>query len=360
MAAFDAGAVARPAPAPSRWRLLRQISLRTCLILLTLGCIGLAVVSQRAREQRLAVERVLALGGSVAYDEGYDAKGHFRQSPHPPPRQWLRDMIGQGYLEQVRTVDLDKSGVSDADMQVIGKLRGVRTLNLNDTSVSDDGLEAIRSWRKLTYLGLMKSQVTSRGLRHLEELQSLDSLILENTSVNDDGAASIAKLRSLKTLSLGGTKITSASIPPLSSLLLDILALSQTQVDDAAISHLCQMKTLNWLMLDGSRVSGEGLLQLRDALPACQLDGELVDLTSWPPGDVPDGAWSGILLRLRPLHDEGRLKLIDASGIGIADRHLQQLDGFTKLQMLDLRETRVTDAGVESLRQSLPGCKIAR
>jgi hypothetical protein len=86
-----------------------------------------------------------------------------------------------------------------------------------------------------------------------------------------------------------------------------------------------------------------------------------VDLSTWPRGkDVPDGAWLAILKRLESLHDEDRLKLLDVSGVGIADRHLDQLTGFRNLQMLDLRETRVTDAGVESLRKSLPSCKIAR
>lgn len=335
--ASNAGAVSRPAPVPSRWRSLRQVSLRTCLGLLTLGCIWLAVVSQRAREQRLAVERIVALGGSVRYDYECDAQGGTLQNSQPPRWEWLRRVVGQGYFERVLRISLDESAVGDADMQVIGKLRGVKHLGLNETSVSDESLKQIRSWRQLNYLGLMRTRVTSAGLQHVEGLQSLDTLILERTNVDDDGMASIAKLRRLETLNLGGTQITSA-----------------------AINYLCEMKKLGWLMLNGTRVSGEGLLQFRNALPDCQLDGDLVDLTDWPPDDVPDGIWLGMLKRLEALHSEDRLKLLDVSGVGIADRHLLHLAGFTNLQMLDLRETHVTDAGVESLRKSLPGCKIAR
>ena len=61
---------------------------------------------------------------------------------------------------------------------------------------------------------------------------------------------------------------------------LGVLALSQTAVDDAAISPLCKMQTLNWLLLNDTLVSGQGLLQFRDALADCQLDGDLVDLTT--------------------------------------------------------------------------------
>jgi hypothetical protein len=197
-------------------------------------------------------------------------------------------------------------------------------------------------------------------MHYLEGMQSLDTLVLENTNVDDDGMASLGKLHRLGMLNLGGTQVTSAAIPRLSTLSLSMLGLSQTAVDDAAISHLCEMKSFNWLLLNGTQVSGEGLWRFRQALPECDLDGEYVDLTSWPPGDVPDGAWVATLKRLEPLHQEGRLKLIDVSGVEVADRHLQHLAGFNKLQMLDLRETRVTEAGVESLRQSLPGCKIAR
>ena len=305
------------------------------------------------------MERILALGGSVRYDYECDDRGLVLQ-PQQPRWEALRSWIGHGYFEHVVRISLDDSAVTDADMEVIGKLRGVRTLSLNDTAVSDMSLEQIQSWRQLNYLGLMRTNVTSEGMRYLEEMQSLDTLILESTNVGDEGAASIAKLRRLGMLNMGGTQVTSAAIPRLSNLSLGMLGLSQTVVDDAAISDLCEMKYLNWLLLNGSQVSGEGLWRFRQALPECDLDADFVDLTGWPPGDVPDGAWTAILKRLEPLDQEGRLKLIDVSGVDIADRHLDQLKGFTNLQMLDLRETRVTDAGVESLRQSLPGCKIAR
>jgi hypothetical protein len=329
--------------------------------LLTLGCLWLGLVSKRAREQRLAVDRIVARGGHVRYDYECNAQGLVLKVSKPR-WVWLRSLVGHGYLDHVVRVSLDKTAVTDADMQVIGKLRGVRTLSLNDTQVSDETLKHISAWRELNYLGLIDTRVTGDGLRNIEGMRSLDTLVLERSNVDDRGMKSLAKLHRLETLSLGGTKVTSATIAPLSALPLVMLGLQQTAVDDAAIRHLCEMKKLDWLMLNDSRISGEGLLQLREGLPNCEVDGDLVDLSSRGPAlEPPEGYWAGLMTsRLNPLHDEGRLKLLDLSSTTFADRDLGQLEGLTKLEMLDLRETRVTEAGVKSLRQSLPGCKIAR
>ena len=357
---ISAGTASRPVP-PFRWRLLRQVSLRTCLILLTLGCLWLGLVSQRAREQRLAVDRIVARGGHVRYDYECNAQGLVLKVSKPR-WIWLRSLVGHGYLDHVVRVSLDKTAVSDADMQVIGKLRGVRTLSLNDTSVSDETLKHVSAWHELNYLGLSGTRVTGEGLRHIERMQSLDTLVLEKSNVDDRGIKSLAKLRRLESLSLDGTTVTSATIAPLSTLPLVTLGLQQTAVDDAAIGHLCRMKKLDWLMLNSSRISGEGLLKVQDALPDCQVDGDLVDLSSLGgTTEPPEGYWGRLVTgRLIPLHDEGRLKLIDLSTTTFADRDLRHLEGLTRLEMIDLRETKVTEAGVESLRQSLPGCKIAR
>jgi hypothetical protein len=44
----------------------------------------------------------------------------------------------------------------------------------------------------------------------------------------------------------------------------------------------------------------------------------------------------------------------------MTDKGLEHLKGLTQLQMLFLRETKVTDQGVKKLQQALPKCNIQR
>ena len=44
----------------------------------------------------------------------------------------------------------------------------------------------------------------------------------------------------------------------------------------------------------------------------------------------------------------------------VTDAGLEHIKGLTKLEMLDLRKTRVTDEGVKRLEEGLPDCLILR
>jgi hypothetical protein len=47
-------------------------------------------------------------------------------------------------------------------------------------------------------------------------------------------------------------------------------------------------------------------------------------------------------------------------GCSIGDTGLAELQGLTSLQVLDIRGTKVTGAGVKELRKGLPKLKIVR
>jgi hypothetical protein len=51
---------------------------------------------------------------------------------------------------------------------------------------------------------------------------------------------------------------------------------------------------------------------------------------------------------------------LNLQGTGVMDAGLKELAGLKNLQELDLRDTKVTEAGVAELIKALPGCKIYR
>ncbi len=55
-----------------------------------------------------------------------------------------------------------------------------------------------------------------------------------------------------------------------------------------------------------------------------------------------------------------RLQTLDLSNTRITNRGLVHLQGLTSLQKLYLFGTQITDAGVAKLKEALPDCSISR
>lgn len=141
-------------------------SLRTLFVLLTIGCIWLGILAERAREQREAVEAIEALGGYVIYDwEPELEKVEQLSVPHivflrdrcPPGRPegwpWLRKLIGDDYFQHVVTVispqySIYNYSVSQSDVRrwipVFQSLKGLKVLIVQG-SLPDDLMDMLRN-----------------------------------------------------------------------------------------------------------------------------------------------------------------------------------------------------------------------
>jgi hypothetical protein len=347
----------------SRMRGLLRFSLRTLFIVFTVGCIWLGIVTKGARDQRAAVGRVLQLGGSVVFDYEIDDSGRRVKDAQSPGWLWLRQQIGDEYFRRVVQVRLDRTSVSDDDLRKIGKLSDTKLLSLNWTPIGDSGMSHLRSLQQLEYLGLAETRITDEGLRYIERADRMESLILDCTSVSDEGLNSITKLKGLETVNLQSTRVTSQGVKKLSQLpQLKSLYASNTDVDDSVVESISSQKALGHLILTGTKVSGRGLLRLLDDLPSCRIDGEFADLSAVRFDKDPQIAtlWAKTVQRLADLNKERRLKLIDLSGSQITERFLSDLYDLDRVEVIDLRDTKVSDSGVEALRQALPKCQVVR
>ena len=246
MTTHDKLAEALQAPkSTGRSRRWFQLSLRMALVVLTLGCVWLGVLTKRARDQRAAVARIEQLGGRIDYGWEYEwaDRGQARPNAVRPGWPWLHRAVGPELFQEVFFVRLYKSRATDADLRLIGKLRGVRMLSLSSPSVSDVGLHELRSWR-LIHLDLDRCQITDEGFRHLREsaeLKQLESLDLSGTAVGDKTAQLVSEFPQLQHLDLSATRVTSQGVIHLAKLRnLRDLSFSNTAVDDAAVEALKQ------------------------------------------------------------------------------------------------------------------------
>jgi hypothetical protein len=105
--------------------------------------------------------------------------------------------------EQVISLNLAETQVTDSGLAQISSLSNLRTLHLEKTKIGDAGLIHLASLENLEYLNLYESQVGDAGLAHLEGLENLKKIYLWKSNVTDAGAAKLqASLPSL-TVNIG-------------------------------------------------------------------------------------------------------------------------------------------------------------
>ena len=228
-----------------QWLPKFRFSMRTLFILVTLLCVLLVPLSVKlyqARQQRLAVEWVLANGGKVSLNES-------------------------GEVVKVFFSDYNTQ-ITDAGLVHLKGLTSLKSLSLDHTQISDTGLEHLKSLTSLRALILTGTQITDAGLKHLKGLTRLDQLYLGGTQITDAGLKHLKGLTSLRALHLTGTQVTGTGLVHLKDMTrLRHLNLNNTQITDAGVEHLKGLTSLTHLGLERTQVTNAGLSELKAALP---------------------------------------------------------------------------------------------
>jgi hypothetical protein len=224
-----------------RWA---QFSLASMFVVVTLLCVWLSVVVNRAHRQRDAVATIEALGGSVDYVES-DQEEPDETASDAFPKPFLRRWLPRDYFDEVRVVQLTGTQVTDADLAHLHGLTGLQALTLSSTRVTDIGLAHLHGLTGLQVLNLDGSHVTDAGLAHLNGLMGLEELHLGY--VTDAGLAQLRGLTGLRRLNLIGSQVT-----------------------DAGLAHLQGLTGLERLDVEATQVTYAGLVQFRQALPNCK------------------------------------------------------------------------------------------
>lgn len=208
------------------------------------------------------VKRVEELGGRIARD---------RVLPGTPATEV--DLSGTAVTnadlrllsnrDEIRTLNLHRTGISDAGVEHLKSLSHLTTLTIGDTRVTNAGLEALTSLDQLQFIGLHGTRVNDEGVKHLKAFPHLKSLFLSKTDVTDESINTVKGLTDLELLWLAETRITDAGLAELAALSkLKSLSLEKTAITDDGLLHLAGLRELVYLDVRGTKVTVSGLSRL--------------------------------------------------------------------------------------------------
>jgi Leucine-rich repeat (LRR) protein len=141
-----------------------------------------------------------------------------------------------GTESTVVELDLLAKDIEDNDLKGIEVLQDLESLELSVTLVTDRSCRMINKCTHLRELSLSGTDISDEGIRNLRGLLALEDLRLSNTRVTDQSLEIIAKFPALKTLHLSRTKVTAEGL-----------------------SHLRQAKNLRTLLLNDTHITNRGL-----------------------------------------------------------------------------------------------------
>ena len=219
--------------------------------------------------------------GRYSGDHGYSVV----RGAVPPAPAWLRNLIGDEYFRDVRSVEFSGLTISESDLSALARLPSVEIVCLSYTRVTPEGdtvprlvhdadLKVLEHHNNLRELHLDETDVEGFGLKYLINIPTLKWLNLLRTRVNDAGLEQIGKLNGLERLDLAVPGITDIGLRHISGLpQLTFLDLGGTEVTDAGLQYLRGLRQLTNLGLDGTRVTPEGIAELQKSLPNCKITG---------------------------------------------------------------------------------------
>lgn len=100
----------------------------------------------------------------------------------------------------------------DSQLNILKKLENLVTLHLGGTDITDEGLQHIADLTTLRQLHLEKTKISDLGLVHLKKLKNLLYLNLYQTGVTDQGLSQLKELKGLKKIYLWKSKVTPAGV----------------------------------------------------------------------------------------------------------------------------------------------------
>jgi hypothetical protein len=201
-------------------------------------------------------------------------------------------------------------------------------------TVSD---EALRTLARHDLIHLLAAEARGKN----QPLKAVPRMNLSGQPITDEGLKTIRTVTALADLNLLGTMVSDAGVNELTGMpALTTLNLRDTRVTNKGLTLLLESKTLKRIDLGPKQVNDEtlALLHRRDRLT-------LLSLTRCAYGE-PRSAANVIGFVL--------------SDTLVTDAAMPVLAAYPKLEFVNLRHTRVTDAGVTELQRNFTKLRVFR
>lgn len=192
---------------------------------------------------------------------------------------------------------------------------------------------------KLTKLFVVECEITDRGVTALGLLSHLRALALVRGSYSRDRVAdSLGKMKRLEYLKMSGDFVDSLSCKGIRSLRdLQVIDLSSSRINSDIFSYIKDLSKLRVLWLSDTMVSDEGLSHLGEIAYRESLKELRLDNTR-----VTDAG-------LECLRELPRLRTLTLSHTKITDKAFNEIARLDDLFWLDVSNTRVSSKGIRHL-----------
>ena len=233
--------------------------------------------SELIKRERGAIERLKELGCKVqeAEDQWLQTSGilvHLASEHIEDEGRILAEVFREFRNLRRLFLIVDTTPIQKTGLTQLIDLDNLLLLSAQWTPTDDEGISQIQGIVSLRLLRLNWSQVSDEGLKYIDRLPDLLMLYLSGTKVTDEGAVRIARLKQLTSLQLSHTPITDFSVKQITSLAnLTHLGLDATKITDASIPSLKSLRNLQYLNISETGLSRNGLLELSETLPDCQI-----------------------------------------------------------------------------------------
>jgi internalin A len=266
--------------------------------------------------------------------------------------------------------------------QPVRSAKEIYALDLSYTQITAAGLKELKDLPNLRILHLRGTRIKGEEFVNLSGVPSLEVVVFDVDMVTDEALRTLRKhdllyllatearrsdepLKTVRAMRLAGQPITDEGLKVLREVAsLTELDLSGTSVSDVGVKELKEMPALEHLNLRDTRVTNKGLASLLENKKLKRIDvaAKLVDDET-----------------LTLFHKAGRLEVLSntrceigeepssANVVGIVlnntqvtDEGLKLLKDYPKLEFINIRKSRVTDAGVAELLKTFPKLHVLR
>lgn len=211
--------------------------------------------------------------------------------------------------------------VDDSVVKSLSGLKWLRWLDLEGSSVTDAGLVHLSKHKYLTHLDLdFAGGITDTGIQHLADLEYLEYLGLSQATIGESGMKVLSQFPRLQVLSLGYTKLPANGFQVFSAdSPLWYLILPGAENVDAALKGMPRLLLLSTVDLNESDATIDGVRELKGS---------------------------------------AELNRFSASKSPVGDEVVDVLLTCPHLSEIYLKDSQVTEAGMQRLREKFPDANI--